>query len=159
MEPFTINVNISLKEFTVISFGQSFRRPVFVLLMGYLLYLNYKALSVADSLNDLSGFELFFLIYTVLIIPLIVVYNSRRVYNQSPTLRQETAYSFSDEGVATNSQGVESKTSWENIIYRKESAKYVFLFTSITSRHIIPKALLTAAQLSDIQQRTKKKLF
>lgn len=158
MEPFTINVNISLKEFTIINFQQLFKRPAIIIIYLFLTISIVNKIVNRDDFSDRATEVVFYSIY-LLLIPALLIFNSKRVYNNSIAMLNGAIYTFSDEGFETATKGAEAKASWDHILYRKESAKYVFLFTSITNRHIIPKALLTAAQLSDIQQRTKKKLF
>lgn len=132
-----------IKWMRVAFIGTVFVFPVFMLAMGYLsgsmpfsTWLRYNGWLVV-------GLPLFFLVG----IPFIQRRSSKRLWEATPTLQGELAYSFSPAGIEQVSAHSRTEMQWASVVRVVETGEFMLLFLNKTNAHFVPKSAFSNDEL------------
>ena len=157
MEPFTIKVHLTKKQYRVLIMKNMLTRPlVLVLLCIFSLMAIVNSLNLFIDSKAEVGPTLLPFVYLILF-PAIAYISAGRTYNNSPSLLYGITYTIDENGVNCVTEGINSTISWGAFIKAKEKFGYMLLYTSSFVAHIIPLSLLSLVQADFIRQKTAKK--
>ncbi len=125
-----------------------------LLLLGLGLIILY-VIQLALVLNGSDAPKIYLLVAGIgilTLLPALIYRKASMVYDSNPAVNQPITYSFSEEGIATQGQGFDSKMSWGQIFRVVEQKEAILLFYTKQIANPIPKHNFTDQQLQQFRQ-------
>lgn len=125
-------------------YGTVFVFPIFMLAMG--LFLGSVPFSTWFRYNGwlVIGLPLFFVVG----IPLIQRRSSKRLWEATPTLQGELAYSFDPSGIELTSPHSRTQMQWASVVRIVETREFMLLFLNKMSAHFVPISSFSGEDIS-----------
>jgi hypothetical protein len=82
----------------------------------------------------------------LLIVFVLPYFSARSNFRSQKALQQTTNYTFSEEGIQTESETASSRTDWSNVHQVVETGSYLFVYLAKNLRYVIPKRCVPDAE-------------
>lgn len=155
MDTFKINTLLTQKEYIKLMFYRFFTKPVFLVMVTSVI------MAVGLGVIGRGGFSVrnllpLFVLYGFLL-PLAILFTSYRTYKKSNTLQHKITYTFSDEHLHVQLDGVDSTINWDIFISREVKLGFLLLYTNHSTFYIVPVRCFNKEQLQAVNARIPKK--
>lgn len=158
MEPFSVEVKITKKEFILFFLFKSLLNPIMIMGVFVLSLLSIWAYVYSASYQSILDSATFKVgLFIVLLWPVFIVLRCLRIYKTNATLRYGVTYNIGDAGINGVTKGMNSNIEWRMIAKRVETMGYMLLYPNKRVVYIIPIKNLTQPQIESIRQKTPKK--
>ena len=139
MNSFSINRQITLKDYRQLSFNLTYQRwwviLVNALAIVYIVLLIATKGTIWDN-DNISTFGVAFLAMAISY-PIAIVIGVRRNYKSNYRLQESITYDFSDEGYTVTGESFNSKLDWEKVYKVKIVKGWLLLYSNRTVANLI----------------------
>jgi hypothetical protein len=157
MIPFSVKAYLTKPEFVSLSVRRTLASPIIIFfaivgLVGIVLGL-LEALHIIQPIASVYS-TLMMGFYFAIGFPIFNALLAARNYKYGVLSSREVTYTFSEEGLTLEGDGIESTLLfWQAIIRKQKVGKHLLLFTDRVSAFILPIDGLSAAQLDFIRSK------
>jgi YcxB-like protein len=86
-------------------------------------------------------------------------FSARSIFKSQKGLHQPTRYTFSEEGIQTESETASSRMDWSNIYRAVETSAYFFVYTAKNIRFVLPKRSISdQTQIADLREILRRNI-
>ena len=160
MDDFSITTRLTSKDYSQVMFLGLYRKPVFILLTIFGIYLIGTSIldhfKIIDFYTDTPYLEIFGGLF-LLLFPTLIVIIAVRQFLSNPGFQNEIKYTFSEDGVKVQGLTFKGEFLWAHIIKQKEINRFLILYHSEKMGNFIDKTKLTAEQIQFIKSKIKEK--
>ena len=157
MEPFTITVKLTTKEYSKVLYRVLYKKPSYILFtvvgLFMLLMATLEVTGVIES-KDPSIFG-FGVGLGLLSFPSILIWMSVKQLMANPSVASGIEFTFSEEGFKSRGETFNAEFTWSHILKQKEFGDFIVLYHNKTSGNFIRKSELSLAQLDFIKSKVR----
>jgi hypothetical protein len=134
MEPFSVSFSISKNDYVKVILNKSYRKPFMIVFTVLGFYFFIRTIAILLNLNRSTGSEqerVFQGIWgiTTFVSPILTYRWAAKNYAAAKVLHVPNTFTFSDEGVSSDSSLTNGLIKWEGIVKRQEIGDYLLLYT------------------------------
>ncbi len=153
MGPFTVEVRIPESKYARLMLLRYLKSSINLYILAVTIVVG--AIDIYSHENSTSTY--FFTGAAILIgLPIVIWGSAFRLYRRS-FLKSGVNYTISEEGLASATNGISSKVSWNNVTDTQQIGGYLLLYYMRSVLCILPVSLLTPDQIIFIRQKIKGK--
>lgn len=148
---------ISYKDYRNLIFGLSFRRPIYLVVLGIVLM---WVLSFLNTTNDMviqssSDYFLIFPIVVMLLIPFFTLFQIKRIYNTSKIFQEKLDYYLTNEAIRIKGETVDSTQKWAHFYQIRVTNRFFMFYQGKLVATLLDKKMFSESELQEFTEFIK----
>jgi hypothetical protein len=150
-----ISTKIEFKEYRQLMFILTYRRPgmIIVTVAGLIILISalISYVIIHLPLQSVSLIPLFLGLYIILL-PIFVFYNSKKVFKSNSRLHELITYEFTPDKILMTGESFKSEMDWMKIYKIQELSRWILIYQSRATANLILKESFNNEQLIDFRK-------
>jgi hypothetical protein len=155
----TVETLLTLKDYTRLNLALYYRKPMsrLITVIGVVSLVS-GLIQVSGFVPELAAWDTSWIQTTVFgllaigMIPLSIMYQSRKNYHQNKGIQEPITYTFQPDKVSIVSRSFKSEMVWSQYLYVKELKDFFLLYQNKQIVNPIPKKYLTNQQEQEFRE-------
>jgi len=150
MDRITLTQQLDYGKFIQFKLLQYFLRPRIIFLYLVIALIVSMRAWINSGSNEVRNFSILtFLIFFVILLPLIIYLSVRRMYKTNKMIQDEITYMFTDDEVVMKGSLFETRYKWDAIYMAEEYDNWLLIYTSMqTAIHLYKPNFRNQADIS-----------
>ncbi len=148
---------ISYKDYRNLIFGLSFRRPIYLVVLGIVLM---WVLSFLNSTNEMadqssSNYFLIFPIVLIVLLPFFTLFQIKRIYNTSKIFQEKLDYYLTNEAIRIKGETVDSTQKWTHFYQIRVTNRFFMFYQGKMVATLLDKKMFSENELQEFTEFIK----
>ena len=145
---------ISFKDYRNLVLEESFKRVyiIFFSLLVWLVFFYFYFLIFKGIVSEQGTFFIIFLILTGIILPMVVIRRTKKVYQTNRIFQEQLNYKLTNDTIQTTGETFNSVQKWTGFYKIKETKVFILLYTGEGTAVLLDKKMFTTEELSNFKQ-------
>jgi len=136
-----IETRLEFKSYLKLMYTLTYRKPIFIFIIIYLLVVVLLNIFIFSDINFLLGdtyyIPLFIAFYFIVLLPISIYFNSRKIYSTNGLLKEKIIYEFTDEKISHTGETFYTEMDWTKIYKIVEMKQWILIYQSKVHVNII----------------------
>ncbi|MFZ4399464.1 MAG: YcxB family protein [Bacteroidales bacterium] len=152
-----MNGKIVYTDYRNLILGLSFKKPVYLLIIGIFLLIMITNIFNQNSSESYSGVRLFVLIFigVVLITPILTLIRIKKVYDTHTVFKEHLNYHLSNESIHIKGESVDAIQKWNHFYKIKETTNFFMLYSGNMVATLLDKKMFKANEIDEFRRFIK----
>lgn len=138
-----IETRLDFKSYLKLMYTLAYRRPIVIFIFIFLLVVLVMTIFIFSDINFLFGetyyMPLILASYFIVILPISIYYNTRKIFSTYGLLKEKIIYEFTDEKICHTGETFHSEMDWTKIYKIEEMKHWILIYQSRQHANFISK--------------------
>ena len=151
------SARITFKDYLNLIFRLSFRKPVFLIYLGFtlLIIVNFITSGSRIALQGDIIFPGVFVLVVVVLLPVILFFQTKRIYASNKLFHEQVSYSLDNNVITIKGETFESSIQWSHFLKITETKNFFMLYQGKTNATLLDKNAMTLPDRDEFRKFIK----
>jgi hypothetical protein len=143
---------IGFKDYRNLIFGQTYKRPFYIIFSGLLIVFLLTFLPNNSKLSNQSFYYLYIFLGIFIVSPIFTLFRIKELYKTNKIFHEQLDYYINNDFIRIKGETIDSTQKWNRFYKIKETKDFFMLYNSNLAATLIDKKMFKDNEINDFKR-------